>query len=299
MKARDIAKLSVLTVTLGVGVAVQVGAQGMHRMRAHTATEAQPLALVPANKSPGSNRVQLSDTGARVRVQANGIPDHAVGQFPNRDNPNRIRKQKYTFETGPAEIKRTAQAMQRGGVFGVAVNGVPFDPVAAEFWQGRPDLGWQYEALGGAVPLGLDANYAHVQPSGAYHYHGLPTGLMSELGWSADRASPLIGYAADGFPIYVITAEQNGKVVEMTSSWRLKRGLRPGAPYPSGGHDGAFVQDYRYVAGSGRLDECNGAKVVTAEYPQGTYAYFLTRDFPVVPRCFRGEAGRSFIKRGP
>lgn len=40
--------------------------------------------------------------------------------------------------------------------------------------------------------------------------------------------------------------------------------------------------------GAGTLDECNGAFVKTADYPQGTYAYFLTDSFPVIPRCQKG-----------
>lgn len=143
-----------------------------------------------------------------------------------------------------------------------------------------------------AVWLGLDTDHAHVQPNGSYHYHGRPWGLMAQLGWSAGRASLLVGYAADGFPIYALTGPQGQ---EMQSSWRLKSGNRPNGP--RGAHDGAFVQDYEYVAGAGDLDACNGARVVTADYPQGTYAYFLTRDFPVVPRCLRGRADRSFAKR--
>ncbi|WP_412555740.1 YHYH protein [Shimia sp. MIT1388] len=183
-------------------------------------------------------------------------------------------------------------------IFGVGVNGVPFDPGAAEFWRGNPRSGWQYEALGGAVPLGLDANYAHVQPTGAYHYHGLPVGLMQRLGWSRQAESPLIGYAADGFPIYAITATVNGRVTQMTSSYRLKLGNRTGNG-PTGRHDGTFVQDYRYVAGAGTLDECNGAFVKTADHPQGTYAYFLTDSFPVIPRCHKGTPDPNFQKRRP
>ncbi len=299
MTGVELLRLSALVATLGLGLAVQSEAQGPPRLRVHTATKAQPLDLVAANQRVRGAQVQVSTTGERVRVRANGLPDHSVGRFPNRDNPNRITAQKYQFETGPAELKRSAQAMRRSGLIGVAVNGVPFDPGAGEFWQGRPDLGWQYEALGGAVKLGLDSNHAHVQPSGAYHYHGLPMGLMKELGWSAQAESPLIGYAADGFPIYALTAVHQGRVVEVTSSWRLKRGARPGGAYPSGPYDGAFVQDYEFVAGLGSLDECNGARVVTQDYPQGTYAYFLSRDFPVVPRCLRGEAGASFAKLMP
>jgi hypothetical protein len=42
--------------------------------------------------------------------------------------------------------------------------------------------------------------------------------------------------------------------------------------------NGAYVNDYIYTAGSGTLDQCNGRYCVTPDYPNGTYAYFLTLD---------------------
>ena len=60
-------------------------------------------------------------------------------------------------------------------LFGVRLNGVPFAPVAAEFWQRNPRSSWQYEAMSGEVNLGLNESHADVQPSRAYHYHGIPT----------------------------------------------------------------------------------------------------------------------------
>lgn len=290
-------RIAVLTVALGLGFAIHADAQGRPPMRSHTATEAKPLQLVAATQNLTSNRVIISTSSGKRTIQSNGVPDHEVGRFPNRGNPNRIKAQNYTFKVSLTPKIGSASEMRRGGLFGVAVNGVPFDPGAAEFWKGNPRSGWQYEALGGAVRLGLDENYGHVQPNGAYHYHGLPIGLMQDLGWSSGTASPLIGYAADGFPIYAITADMNGKVVKMTSSYQLKSGRRPGGPEPSGDHDGTFVQDYVYVAGSGSLDQCNGTVVKTAEYPNGTYAYILTESFPVIPRCLKGQADSSFTKR--
>lgn len=295
----DTVKLGALAGAIILAMVVQGGAQGRPPMRVHTATEAQELQLVPASRSVQGGKVTVKDSGDAVKIRANGIPTHAVGQFPNRGNPHKITAQRYNFEAEKGQAASLARAYGLAGLFGAGLNGVPFDPGAAEFWKGNPNSGWQYEALGGAVRLGLDENHAHVQPSGAYHYHGLPWGLMKQLGWSARSESPLIGYAADGFPVYALTARVNGKVVEMTSSYRLKQGRRPGGSQPSGRYDGAFVQDYRYVAGSGTLDECNGARVVTADYPQGTYAYFLTEDFPVIPRCLKGDADRSFAKRRP
>ncbi|KMW58090.1 conserved hypothetical protein-putative phospholipid-binding protein [Candidatus Rhodobacter oscarellae] len=281
---------------LGGGV-VAGAALGQHRLRVHTATEAQSLSLVAARNTVGGNQVSISLRGAKRVITSNGIPDHAVGSFPNRGNPHKIAAQNYRFEMPVRPRKQSLSGAELGALAGVAVNGVPFDPGAAEFWQGHRASGWQYEALGGAVALGLDANYAHVQPTGAYHYHGLPIGLMQNLGWSASRPSPLIGYAADGFPIYAITAEIGGRVVEMTSSYRLRSGSRPGGAQPGGEYDGTFVQDYAYVAGAGRLDAANGAFVQTAEYPSGTYAYFLTQSYPVIPRLFFGAVDGSFKKR--
>ena len=55
---------------------------------------------------------------------------------------------------------------------------------------------------------------------------------------------------------------------------------------------------YEYVSGSGDLDQCNGVKVITPEFPQGTYAYFLTQDWPIIPRCWSAEPDSSFNKRG-
>ncbi|MBY5932111.1 YHYH protein [Tateyamaria omphalii] len=289
------AKSLLLACAIVLGCVASADAQP--RLRVHTATEAEPLSLMALRDTPGGAEVAMQIAGRTRIITSNGMPSHEVGTFPNSGNPNRISAQSYRFEMPISPQVRQAQPLPRAASFGVAVNGVPFDPNAAEFWQGDPRSGWSYNALGGAVALGLDANYAHVQPTGAYHYHGLPVGLMQQLGWSASDPSPLIGFAADGFPIYALTAEVNGAVVRMTSSYQLKTGQRPGGSEPGGMYDGAFMQDYAYVAGSGTLDECNGAQVTTAEFPQGTYAYFLTDAYPTVPRCLKGEMGSGFTKR--
>lgn len=291
-------KLALLAGAIAVASIADNGHAQQHpRPRVHTATKAESLSLVIAGQRLRGSEVRITVKGASRIIQSNGVPDHAVGKFPNRGNPHQISAQRYTFRV-PANPKvRRATELARGASFGVAMNGVPFDPNAAEFWQGRRSSGWTYNALGGAVPLGLDTNYAHVQPSGAYHYHGLPVKLMQALGWNAKTASPLIGYAADGFPIYALTAEVNGQVTKMTSSWRLKAGRRPGGSEPDGRFDGTFVQDYAFVAGAGNLDRCNGAIVQTIDFPNETYAYFLTKTYPVVPRCVMGDIGTGFSKR--
>jgi len=286
-----------LALSLVVVGCVQATGQGV-RFRPHTATESQPIAVVPADRSAGQTQVDIEVVGNTRTIRANGIPNHAVGAFPNSGNPHTIQPQNQLVSM-PVSPTRAANVNDHeiGWDFGMAVNGVLIDPLAAEFWQGNPNSGWNYDAMGGAVPLGLDSNFAHVQPSGKYHYHSLPIGLMQDLGWSNSAQSPLIGWAADGFPIYAVMGTVDGQAHAMTSSYRLRSGTRPGGDQPGGVYDGAFMQDYEYVAGSGDLDECNGAMTVSEDYPNGTYAYFLSEDFPQIPLCFAGTPDPSFRNR--
>jgi hypothetical protein len=276
-------------------------------LRQHRAAESRPVALIPATENPpGATQSDISTQGADRLIRANALPDHAVGPFPNRGNPHSIAAQRYAFAL-PANPRPAPQitplhhAVQAGSTqgppnqpFGIALNGVLFDPGTAEFWMGDRASGWNYEALGGAVPLGLDDNHAHVQPSGAYHYHGLPKPVLDQLHLKPGQHSPLIGWAADGFPIYALRGYSDPKnpgsaIKTLRSSYALKPGQRPAPPSgPGGSHDGAFIQDYQFIPGSGDLDECNGRFTITPEFPGGTYAYFLTAEWPVIPRAFRG-----------
>ena len=75
-----------------------------------------------------------------------------------------------------------------------------------------------------------------------------------------------------------------------SSSYRLKSGTRRTGP--SGVHDGTYTADYKFISGAGELDECNGLTI-----NDGTYAYIITKEFPFVPRCWRGLPDRTFIDR--
>jgi hypothetical protein len=49
---------------------------------------------------------------------------------------------------------------------------------------------------------------------------------------------------------------------------------------------GMFTQDFQFVGGVGKLDTHNGRYCVTPDFPNGTYAYFITvdeNDNPVFP----------------
>jgi hypothetical protein len=236
---------------------------------------------------------------------ANGLPDHAVGTFPNNDNPNAIAAQNITASVSLTPTQ-TAVITPRFGPQnkpGIALNGVVFDPGTAGTCDdsgtscqggGGPGGGtWTMEALGqNSFRFGTDSNNAHVQPGGVYHYHGVPEGLVTKL--NKGTAMSLIGWAADGFPIYAryghtTATDANSATKVLKSSYRLKTLPDANRPPISMYGMGAFTQDYEYVAGLGDLDECNGRNGVTPEFPKGIYHYIATDTFPHLQRCVKGS----------
>lgn len=259
------------------------------------------LALSPAY----ANAANLSITvnGGYRYVKADGLPDHATGQFPNQGNPNSISEQSYAFKMPVnGSLSGSIRALNHSP-FGVAINGVVFDPGTAEYWNNDPSSGWHMEAMYLGRRLGLDWSNAHVQPNGAYHYHGLPEGILQKF--KSAGKPVLVGWAADGFPIYAqygyrSAREATGALVKLKSSYRLKRGSRPGGiSGPGGAYDGLYEEDFEYVTNLGDLDQCNGRSGVTPEYPQGTYYYVITETYPFIPRCYHGTPDPSFERRPP
>ena len=112
----------------------------------------------------------------------------------------------------------------------------------------------------------------------------------------------LLGWAADGFPIYGPMAHADAMAPKsnlrvMKPSYRLKQGQRPGGSVgPGGNYNGDYTEDFEFVDGSGDLDEANGRRGVTPEYPSGTYYYVATGDFPFLPRMFKGTPDPSFSR---
>jgi hypothetical protein len=161
--------------------------------------------------------------------------------------------------------------------------------------------GWRYEAATGFLNLGLDEHNAHVQPNGSYHYHALPNGLVKMLGGD-DTKMLLVAWSADGFPVYTAQAysaanDPKSPLRKMKSSYQLKKGPRPfETNSPGGNYDGHFTQDFEFIKNTGDLDECNGRFGITPEFPEGTYYYCISAEFPFVPRMWRGEPDVSFNK---
>ena len=261
------------------------------------------------------SEVKIIEKNGYRYITSNAIPDHETGVFPNEHDPVAIKAQKLEFRM-PLTPKELDKPMNSNGYeFGVASNGIQFDPNGPFYIHGEEkrairnpfdgiESGWQYEGLSENVNLGHDHNNAHVQPPGIYHYHGVPTLLIKKLQKEQSSDMILLGYAADGFPIYNSKVPSNANdlsspLMTVKSSYRLKKGKRPENPSnlpkaPSGNYDGTFVQDYEYVDSLSELDKCNGRFGATKEYPKGTYYYVITENWPYIPRYFKGSPDDSF-----
>ena len=250
------------------------------------------------SNADSSLTISIKQNAGYRYLKTNGIAGHPTGSFPNSGNPHSITPKESTYRVSlhPARASKSREVGHAD--FGVAINGIPFDAATAEFWGGGRRGEWNYEAITGGINLGLDQNNAHVQPDGTYHYHGQPVGLLNQHPYTDKPV--LIGYAADGFPIYspygYKDANSSGSgLKELTASYRIKKGTRSSGP--GGKYDGRFSKDWEYVSGAGDLDVCNGRRGITPEHPEGTYYYVITEQFPYIPRCWVGVADDSFQKR--
>lgn len=242
------------------------------------------LGALAAKAISATNEVKVTTDNGKRCIQSNGIPDHEVGQFPNKGNPNSIKTQKIQLCV-TANPTKGSTAKDLNGTTGFALNGIIIRPGTADWYDGSSprghsrdrSSGWNLDGLGPVNTLGMDQNNAHVDNQGIYHYHGPSKSILNSA------QGTLIGYSADGHELHYVGSK-------VSSSWQLKKGTRPSAP--GGAYDGAFNQDWEYVAGSGTLDKCNGATV------NGKYVYYATDSYPFFPRCAYGEVSSDFTRRG-
>ena len=136
----------------------------------------------------------------------------------------------------------------------------------------------------------LENGYGHIANPKALRV-ALNDNLSSSLVEPQTKVhSPVLGFAYDGNPIYGPFAHENpldaqSPIVRMTSSY-IQKTARPEGPSLSTYPLGTFIDDYEYRHRSGSLDNNNGRFCVTPDFPNGTYAYFITIDSqqnPVYP----------------
>jgi hypothetical protein len=155
---------------------------------------------------------------------------------------------------------------------------------------------------------------------GTYHYHAMTHPLQEDNDQtqppSNGDGSPVIGFAPDGFPIYghwfidennlLVRAESGYETNATDSRMSIAGALHgtPPTPWDIANRPGDFVSDFGlemgryeqdwYFAGTGNLDECNGAFDVN-----GDYGYYITDKYPFTPPCTFGDRDPSFGKRSP
>ena len=258
---------------------------------------------------PTTSSVQMTDSSdvktvcydaSDVYVRANGLPSYNMG--PWLQNPNVPISQEWVFKIPRIPIEEAGAKTNTpfGGALGVAINGVVIFGYgdgksyssAQDANVGNGDGNWDSDAWV-SEELTMDAaGGGHANDGGTYHYHATPFALYID---PATGHSAIIGYAFDGFPIYGPFGYTNptnsaSGITRMVSSYELRSiadrtiladgsastppGPSVSAVYPLG----TYVQDYEFVNGLGTLDEFNGRFCYTPEYPNGTYAYFLSTD---------------------
>jgi hypothetical protein len=243
--------------------------------------------------------------------QTNAIPNHDFNVNGSFATPVSAQSATYRVTTSPAfAASNTDLELGESAIF---LNGVKLDLLpAACFDVGTEPLGqekigcgqdqiehpWRYDPMSPLNDFGTDDNNAHTQPDGTYHYHGNPLAMFDAQCESNMSVSPVIGFAADGFPIYGPCFDDSGTIRKATSSYVLKSGARQDVtgyttPTVTGNvqhsyYDGQFRGDWEYSAGSGDLDECNGMTV------DGQYGYYVTDTFPWVMNCLKGAKHSNF-----
>lgn len=237
--------------------------------------------------------VDLEAGESECTLTSNAIPSHDFNDESATFRASDVMEldTTWTIPRNPVDADSTT-AIELGSYDGVMLNGVVLDLLAAGCFgvgDGRIGCGvlttpYRYDPMSPLASFGTDEHNAHTQPDGRYHYHGDPLDMYGE----ATAVSGVIGFAADGYPIYGPYFDDGAMIRAATSGYALKEGERDGGP--GGEYDGTFVDDYEFT-GAGDLDECNGMVV------DGQYGYYVTGSYPWVLACFRGTPDASFNKR--
>lgn len=246
--------------------------------------------------------------GTNCTLAANGIPNHDFNDS-SANFASDISEMDRTFTvSSEPSLATTATELSQNYWDAVMLNGVVLDLLSAGCYDpdsanadslGNTAIGcssddpFLLDPLGPDYRFGADEHNAHTQPDGTYHYHGNPNAMFDDS--PGLNGSPVIGFAADGFPVYgSYFLDTDNAVRKAISGYELKDGTRagtgtPDATGPGGSYDGTYISDYEFTD-AGDLDECNGMTV------GGQYAYYVTESYPWVLNCLSGTVDESFRK---
>ena len=294
-----------------------------------------------------------------VYIRSSGLASHVMGPwylnaahtqaFPNYPTNEHVLYKIPRNPTVPATKTRN-----NGGAIGYFVDGVAmFDSWDAYYYTNGADVNgstnggyWNRDAY---VNEGVtfDANNAH-QAGGQHHYHANPPALRYQLGDHVDfdpvskaytestnaplKHSPILGWAADGWPIYgpygySVSNDASSGIRRMVSGYVLRNGqygsqnlttvgrtylpqwaarlfgvasnIMAGPAVSSSYPLGRYMEDNDYLGDLGYqqgktydLDEYNGRWCATPEFTN-TYAYFVAISSNGTP-VFPYNIGRGY-----
>ncbi len=187
-----------------------------------------------------------------VYFRTTGLGTHIMGPWQNGSFPNLPANQKVLYRIPRTPTVTVSTNLTGLGSIGYFVDGVAmFDSRDGFVWTGSTESGsgtgyWNRDAYvnEGAT---FDPAYAHQQQTGTYHYHANPIALRYRLGdhvdyfastntyrestGAATKHSPLLGWVADGYPIYGPYGYSNAldsasPVILMRSGFQLRNGDR-------------------------------------------------------------------------
>ena len=314
---------------------------------------------------PAYSGVSEVDSSANwVYVRSSGLATHIMGPWYNDAAhtilfPNFPVNQYATWRFPRTPVAATTTNLTGLGVIGYFVDGVAmYDCRDAFYWNGSADAqgtgGWNRDAWVNEGKT-FDPGFAHQQNTGSHHYHANPVALRYQLGDNVlfdagsqsysentnnphPSHSPILGWAADGYPVYGPYAYSNPTnpsspvrrmiggfvprdgqhgTVNLTATGRnalplwaarfyglavSQSGPAVSTSYPFGRYieDNDYLGDLTnpatglpYQAGVDfDLDTHNGRFGITPDYPNGTYAYFITID-PTGTPLFPYHVGRA------
>ncbi len=254
----------------------------------------------------GNVIIRADDLACTLR--SNGIPNHDMGETESPSEgffatPVAEIPWSFVIDRTPEQAE-TPTALSQGIYDAVLLNGVVVDILSAGCYDptapNANELGnvlsgcdetvpWLLDPMSSYSPFREDIHNAHTQPDGRYHYHGNPMAMFDDD--PGLNGSPVIGFAADGFPIYgSYFVDDSGELRKAQSGYTLIEGDRPfSGSDPGGAYDGLYRADYEFTD-SGDLDACNGMIV------DGQYGYYVTESFPWIIGCFTGTPDPSFEK---
>jgi hypothetical protein len=245
-----------------------------------------------------ANCTQVSYNSAYWWVKSNGMTT-IMGPFLNPGAPT-TQNVIYRFPRVPTVPVTKVTAPLQGSI-GLLTNGIPIYGLSnANYWNGTANVAvgtgtWNvevYKSEGFVLDTTLGA---HPQQQGIYHTHAKPWRLYTNnYILNTSKHSAIIGYAFDGYPVYgpygyAAPTDSTSAITRMITGYALRNianrntlangtAASPVGPtinttYPLG----TYVEDYAWSASNGgTLDQYNGRWCVTPEYPNGTYAYFVT-----------------------